>query len=139
MSCTLDQVILEKDIRILNSLSYGSFGEVKLACHLSTNTQVAVKVLDKNHNVVTDINTEVEILQSLEHRNIVPFFHVIDTLKMTYVVMLYVAGKDLAMSLRDTGYLKEDDARTYSNRSCQQCTFSIKDTLHIMILNWRIS
>ena len=40
-----------------------------------------------------------------------PFFHVMDILKLTYVVMEYVAGKDLAMILNDKGYLKEDKFR----------------------------
>ncbi|XP_040596880.1 sperm motility kinase Z-like [Mesocricetus auratus] len=58
-----------------------------------------------------DINSEVRILQSLEHRNIVRFYHVINTLEKTYVVMEYVAGNHLEMFLRDKTYLKEEEAR----------------------------
>lgn len=103
--------ILEKDFRILLSLGSGSYGEVKLACHLPTGTRVAVKVLDKNINSVADITLEVELLQSLEHRNIVRFFHMIDTLTASYIIMEYVAGEDLESCLRSLGCMKEEEAR----------------------------
>ena len=111
MTSHLEEDILDQDFRILTSLGFGSFGEVKLACHLPTNTQVAVKVLEKNTDAETDSTSEVEILQSLEHRNIVRFFHAIDTVNMTYVVMEYVPGQDLKMFLEDTDSLMENEAR----------------------------
>ena len=83
----VEEDIIENDFIILKSLGCGSFGEVKLACHLPTNTKVAVKLLERNQNAETVISSEAEILQSLEHRNIVRFSHVMDTLKLTYVVM----------------------------------------------------
>ncbi|KAL1780435.1 sperm motility kinase W, partial [Sigmodon hispidus] len=107
----MDEDMIEKDFRILTSLGCGAFGEVKLACHLPTQTRVAVKVLEKNINSVADINTEVNILRSLEHRNIVRFFHMIDTLTTTYVIMEYVAGEDLESCLRALGCLEEEEAR----------------------------
>ncbi|XP_052610684.1 putative sperm motility kinase W [Peromyscus californicus insignis] len=111
MGSHMEEDILEKDFRMLTSLGCGSFGEVKLACHLPTHTRVAVKVLEKNTNSVADISTEVNILQSLEHRNIVRFFDMIDTLSTTYVIMEYVAGEDLESCLRALGCLKEEEAR----------------------------
>ncbi|XP_042124187.1 putative sperm motility kinase W [Peromyscus maniculatus bairdii] len=111
MGSHMEEDILEKDFRMLTSLGCGSFGEVKLACHLPTHTRVAVKVLEKNTNSVADISTEVNILQSLEHRNIVRFFDMIDTLTTTYLIMEYVAGEDLESCLGALGYLKEEEAR----------------------------
>ncbi|XP_040588502.1 sperm motility kinase-like [Mesocricetus auratus] len=111
MSIALEQDILEQDFRILKSIGSGTYGEVKLACHLPTHTEVAVKVLKKKDKSLAHTHSEVEILQSLEHRNIVRFFHVIYTLKKTYVVMEYVAGKDLEIFLRDVDHLQEEEAR----------------------------
>ncbi|XP_028719381.2 putative sperm motility kinase W [Peromyscus leucopus] len=111
MGSHMEEDILEKDFRMLTSLGCGSSGEVKLACHLPTHTRVAVKILEKITNSVADISTEVNILQSLEHRNIVRFFDMIDTLSTTYVIMEYVAGKDLESCLRALGCLKEEEAR----------------------------
>nr|XP_042123825.1 putative sperm motility kinase W [Peromyscus maniculatus bairdii]XP_042123826.1 putative sperm motility kinase W [Peromyscus maniculatus bairdii]XP_042123827.1 putative sperm motility kinase W [Peromyscus maniculatus bairdii]XP_042123828.1 putative sperm motility kinase W [Peromyscus maniculatus bairdii]XP_042123829.1 putative sperm motility kinase W [Peromyscus maniculatus bairdii]XP_042123830.1 putative sperm motility kinase W [Peromyscus maniculatus bairdii] len=111
MGSHMEENILEKDFRMLISLGCGAFGEVKLACHLPTHTRVAIKVLEKNTNSVADISTEVNILQSLEHRNIVRFFHMIDTLTTTYLIMEYVAGEDLESCLQALGCLKEEEAR----------------------------
>ncbi|XP_042126013.2 putative sperm motility kinase W [Peromyscus maniculatus bairdii] len=107
----LEENILQKDFRILTSLGSGGFGEVKLACHLPTHTHVAVKVLEKTKNSLADINTEVEILQSVEHRNIVHFFHAIDTSSTTFVIMECIAGKDLEYFLRERDFLTEDEVR----------------------------
>ncbi|KAL1764071.1 sperm motility kinase W, partial [Sigmodon hispidus] len=107
----MDEDVLQKDFKILTSLGCGAFAEVNLACHLPTQTQVAIKVLEKDTNSVADINTEVNIFQSLEHRNIVQFFHMIDTLTTTYVIMEYVPGEDLKSCLRALGCLQEEEAR----------------------------
>ena len=111
MASPMEENILEKDFRMLLSLGCGSFGEVKLACHLPTRIRVAVKVLEKNINSMADITSKLELLQSLEHRNIVRFFHMIDTLTTTYVIMEYVPGEDLEKYLRALGCLKEEEAR----------------------------
>ncbi|XP_052610465.1 putative sperm motility kinase W [Peromyscus californicus insignis] len=111
MDSQIEEEILEKDFRMLTSLWCGSFRGANLACHLPTHTQVAVKVLEKNTNSVADISTQVNILQSLEHRNIVRLFDMIDTLSTTYVIMEYVAGEDLESCLRALGCLKEEEAR----------------------------
>ncbi|OBS71096.1 hypothetical protein A6R68_00363, partial [Neotoma lepida] len=39
------------------------------------------------------------------------FFHMIDTLTTTYVIMEYVAGEDLKSCLRALGCLEEEEAR----------------------------
>lgn len=57
------------------------------------------------------ISFEVNILQSLEHRNIVQFFLITDTLTTIYANMESVAGKDLEMFLRNIDYIKEEEAR----------------------------
>ena len=103
--------IIEKDFRILARLQFGSFGEVELACHLPTHTQVAVKILKKANNHLDDITSEGKIHQSLEHRNIVQLFHVIDTPTVTYMVMEFVEGRDLQMFLSERDYLKEEEAK----------------------------
>ncbi|XP_052600828.1 putative sperm motility kinase W [Peromyscus californicus insignis] len=111
MASPSEENILEKDFRILTSLGSGAYGEVKLACHLPTQTQVAVKVLEKKKNSLARINTEAKILQSVEHRNIVHFFHVIDTSSTTFVIMEYIAGKNLEYLIRERYFLKEDEVR----------------------------
>ncbi|KAK7807792.1 hypothetical protein U0070_000107, partial [Myodes glareolus] len=111
MAVSLDPNILQKNFRILKPLAAGSFGEVKLACHIPTKTKVAIKVLRKKSNALCEIKSEIKILQSLEHSNIIQFFHIIDTQSRTYIVMEYVAGKDLKLFISEVGYVKEQEAR----------------------------
>ncbi|KAK7828501.1 hypothetical protein U0070_009010 [Myodes glareolus] len=111
MAVSSDPNILQKDFRILTPLAAGSFGEVKLACHIPTKTTVAVKILRKKSNILGEINSEAKILQSLEHSNIIKFFHIIDTWSRTYIVMEYVAGKDLKVFISEVRHLKEQEAR----------------------------
>ncbi|XP_057650305.1 putative sperm motility kinase W [Chionomys nivalis] len=111
MASPWDDDILDKEFKILTPLGVGTFREVKLACHIPTKTQVAVKILRKKSNTVDEMNSEVKILQTLEHSNIIHFFHVIDTQSKTYLIMEYVAGKDLQMFLSEVGCLKEQEAR----------------------------
>ena len=42
---TYEEETLSDHYVLLNTLGKGAFGEVKLACHLLTNTKVAVKIL----------------------------------------------------------------------------------------------
>ncbi|XP_050016503.1 sperm motility kinase-like [Alexandromys fortis] len=111
MASPWDEDILDKDFKILKPLGVGSFGEVKLACHIPTNSHVAIKILSKKSNAMNEMNSEVKILQTLEHSNIIHFFHVIDTQSRTYIITEYVAGKDLWMFLREVRCLKEQEAR----------------------------
>ncbi|KAM7328683.1 hypothetical protein ACRRTK_012775 [Alexandromys fortis] len=111
MASPWNEDILDKDFKILTPLGVGSFGEVKLACHIPTKTEVAVKILSKKSNALDEIDSEVKILQTLEHSNIIHFFHVIDTQSTTYIIMEYVAGKDLHMFLSEVLCLKEQEAR----------------------------
>lgn len=59
MSIALEQDILEQDFRILKSIGSGTYGEVKLACHLPTHTEVAVKVLKKKDKSLAHTHSEV--------------------------------------------------------------------------------
>ncbi|XP_013206481.1 LOW QUALITY PROTEIN: sperm motility kinase-like, partial [Microtus ochrogaster] len=111
MASPWDEDILDKDFKILTPLGVGTFREVKLACHLPTKAQVAVKILSKKSNSLGEMNSEVKILQTLEHRNIILFFHVVDTLSRTYIITEYVAGRDLQIFLSEVGCLKKQEAR----------------------------
>ncbi|KAM7318866.1 hypothetical protein ACRRTK_021978 [Alexandromys fortis] len=111
MASAWKEHILDKDFKILTPLGVGSFGDMKLACHIPTKTHVYVKILSKKSNALDEIDSEVKILQTLEHSNIIQFFHVIETESKTYIIMEYVAGKDLRMFLREVRCLKEQEAR----------------------------
>ncbi|XP_038199711.1 sperm motility kinase-like [Arvicola amphibius] len=111
MDSLREEDILKKNYKFLSSLGCGAFGEVILAQHLPTKTQVAIKVLEKEYNDEEYIRSEVAIHKSLHHNNIIQLFHAINTLQATYLVMEYLEGKDLLMLIREVGCLQEEEAR----------------------------
>ena len=111
-----EEDILKKNYKFLTSLGCGAFGEVILAQHLPTKTQVAIKVLEKEYNDEEYIRSEVAIHKSLQHSNIIQLFHAINTLQTTYLIMEYHKGKDLVMLIREVGCLKEEEARPIINQ-----------------------
>ncbi|XP_075835274.1 sperm motility kinase-like [Microtus pennsylvanicus] len=116
MASPQEEDILKKNYKFLSLLGCGAFGEVILAQHLPTKTQVAIKVLEKEYNEEEYINSEVAIHKSLHHRNIIQFFHAINTLRTTYLVMEYLEGKDLVMLINEVGCLTEEEARPIFNQ-----------------------
>ncbi|XP_055470771.1 sperm motility kinase X-like [Psammomys obesus] len=96
--------------KILRTLGKGGFAEVKLACHLHTEVQVAVKILKKGSNEPNN-ETEIDIIKVLEHPNIIKLFHIINTREHTYMVMEHAAHGDLVSHIEKVGCLQEKQAQ----------------------------
>ncbi|XP_051059348.1 sperm motility kinase X-like [Phodopus roborovskii] len=103
-----DEAPLRNSYKILNTICQGSFGEVKLACHLLTKTQVAMKVLPRNSSFVT---SEIDIMKSLSHPNVIQLYQIINTTVNTYLVMEYASGGGLLDRIQEDGHLQEEEAR----------------------------
>ncbi|KAL6084092.1 hypothetical protein STEG23_006007 [Scotinomys teguina] len=96
---------------IMDTIGQGSFGLVKLAYHRLTGTLVAIKTVKnrgENHHFIL---REVEILQRLQHPNIIQLFEVIVTTPKTYSVLEFVQKEDLWVQVKDKGRLPEDEAQ----------------------------
>ncbi|XP_027290000.1 sperm motility kinase-like [Cricetulus griseus] len=96
---------------ILRSLGKGNFAEVKLAYHLHTEVQVAVKVLHNGTNNDFSINTEIDMYKTLNHPYIIKLFHIINTKEYTYMVLEHAARGDLVSYIGRVGRLQEEQAR----------------------------
>ncbi|XP_025049042.1 serine/threonine-protein kinase MARK2 [Alligator sinensis] len=81
--------------RLLKTIGKGNFAKVKLARHVLTGKEVAVKIIDKtqlNSSSLQKLFREVRIMKVLNHPNIVKLFEVIETEKTLYLVMEYASG-----------------------------------------------
>ncbi|XP_040610251.1 sperm motility kinase-like [Mesocricetus auratus] len=108
---TSEEETLSDHYVILRTLGKGNFAEVKLACHLQTEEQVAIKVLQNGTRNDFSIQTELDILKTLDHPYIIKLFHVINTEDYTYMVLEHAAGGDLVSHIERVGSLQEEEAQ----------------------------
>ncbi|XP_043948373.1 serine/threonine-protein kinase MARK2-like [Drosophila biarmipes] len=100
--------------KIIKTLGKGNFAKVKLAIHVPTGREVAIKVIDKtafNASAREKLYREVKIMKLLNHPNIVRLFQVIESERSLYLVMEYASGGELFDHLVKNGRMREPDAR----------------------------
>ncbi|XP_033860270.1 serine/threonine-protein kinase MARK1 isoform X6 [Acipenser ruthenus] len=109
--------------RLLKTIGKGNFAKVKLARHILTGREVAVKIIDKTQLNPTSLQKfhmtllskqlfrEVRIMKILNHPNIVKLFEVIETEKTLYLIMEYASGGEVFDYLVAHGRMKEKEAR----------------------------
>ncbi|XP_039200745.1 maternal embryonic leucine zipper kinase isoform X2 [Crotalus tigris] len=106
---------LLKYYEIHETIGTGGFAKVKLARHLLTGEQVAVKIMDKLTlgDDLPRIKTEIEAMKSLSHQNICRLYHVIETPKKIFMVLEYCPGGELFDYIIAKDRLAEDEARVF--------------------------
>uniref|UniRef100_A0A3Q0RJR4 MAP/microtubule affinity-regulating kinase 3 n=1 Tax=Amphilophus citrinellus TaxID=61819 RepID=A0A3Q0RJR4_AMPCI len=100
--------------RLLKTIGKGNFAKVKLARHILTGREVAIKIIDKtqlNPTSLQKVFREVRIMKTLNHPNIVQLFEVIETEKTLYLIMEYASGGEVFDYLVAHGRMKEKEAR----------------------------
>ncbi|XP_052006641.1 MAP/microtubule affinity-regulating kinase 3-like isoform X2 [Xyrauchen texanus] len=111
----LDEVHpLVGNYRLLKTIGKGNFAKVKLARHILTGSEVAIKMIDKtqlNPTSLQKLSREVTIMKNLNHPNIVKLFEVIETEKTLFLVMEYASGGEVFDYLVAHGRMKEKEAR----------------------------
>ncbi|NIG59904.1 serine/threonine-protein kinase MARK2-like [Pontoporia blainvillei] len=103
-----------EDYEILHTIGEGSFAKVKLARHIVTRTQVAVKVIKKRHQSFSTFQArfrEVFSMRALNHPNIVKMLGVIETEETLFLVMEYLSGGDMFSYLMIPGRMTEAEAQ----------------------------
>ncbi|XP_075771485.1 MAP/microtubule affinity-regulating kinase 4 isoform X1 [Pelodiscus sinensis] len=112
-SCTDEQPHVG-NYRLLKTIGKGNFAKVKLARHILTGREVAIKIIDKtqlNPTSLQKLFREVRIMKGLNHPNIVKLFEVIETEKTLYLVMEYASAGEVFDYLVSHGRMKEKEAR----------------------------
>ncbi|CAH8428567.1 unnamed protein product [Schistosoma turkestanicum] len=87
--------------KLIRTLGRGNFAKVKLAQHVSTGREVAVKVIDKtqlNQASLKKLFREVNIMKMLNHPNIVRLYEVIESERHVYLVMEYAENVKVKFS-----------------------------------------
>lgn len=108
------------DYTVISLLGRGSFGQVKrksytVAVHNGTNTQVALKFLNKsrvNRESFSRIKTEIEILKKLAHPSIMALYDVINSAESLVLVTEYLPGGELYNLIQEKGSLTECQAKS---------------------------
>jgi len=94
----------------------GAFGKVVLGVHKLTSKKVAIKVIDKanlkDEYRRNKVKTEIKILTTLRHPNIVKLLEVFESSKHVFIVMEYGNRGDLLDYVRKKRRITETDART---------------------------
>ncbi|OCT81710.1 hypothetical protein XELAEV_18024218mg [Xenopus laevis] len=114
IAATADEQPHIGNYRLLKTIGKGNFAKVKLARHVLTGKEVAVKIIDKtqlNSSSLQKLFREVRIMKVLNHPNIVNLFEVIETEKTLYLVMEYASGGEVFDYLVAHGRMKEKEAR----------------------------
>ncbi|KAM8705674.1 hypothetical protein ACLKA7_010043 [Drosophila subpalustris] len=100
--------------KIIKTLGKGNFAKVKLALHVPTGREVAIKVIDKtqlNTSARQKLYREVRIMKLLDHPNIVRLFQVIESERTLYLIMEYASRGELFDHLVKNGRMREREAR----------------------------
>ncbi|XP_025198849.1 serine/threonine-protein kinase MARK2-like isoform X3 [Melanaphis sacchari] len=100
--------------KLLKTIGKGNFAKVKLAKHVPTGKEVAIKIIDKTQLLPGSLQKlfrEVRIMKMLDHPNIVKLLQVIETEKTLYLVMEYASGGEVFDYLVLHGRMREKEAR----------------------------
>lgn len=93
-------------------LGEGGFAKVRLATHLATRQNVAIKCLDKIKlgAELPRIYNEIECLKRLKHQNIARLYQVFETNTVIYLVLEYCAGGELFDYIVSKSKLEETES-----------------------------
>uniref|UniRef100_A0A8C3HLL9 non-specific serine/threonine protein kinase n=1 Tax=Chrysemys picta bellii TaxID=8478 RepID=A0A8C3HLL9_CHRPI len=110
-SCTDEQPHIG-NYRLLKTIGKGNFAKVKLARHILTGREVAIKIIDKTQLNPTSLQ---KVSRELGHDPClcvtVKLFEVIETEKTLYLVMEYASAGEVFDYLVSHGRMKEKEAR----------------------------
>ncbi|KAJ8750757.1 hypothetical protein K2173_015938 [Erythroxylum novogranatense] len=97
------------------TIGEGTFAKVKLAMDTTNGHHVAIKIIDKNmvmeSNLKNQVQREIRTMKLLHHPNIVRIHEVLGTKTKIYIVMEYVAGGQLSDKLSYAKKLGDSEAR----------------------------
>ncbi|VDP76508.1 unnamed protein product [Echinostoma caproni] len=112
--CIDDQPHVGK-YKFIRTIGKGNFAKVKLASHVITGKEVAIKIIDKTQLSPSSrqkLFREVHLMKLLDHPNIVKLFEIIENDRILYLVMEFASGGEVFDYLVTHGRMKEKEARS---------------------------
>ena len=101
------------DMKYLGTIDHGAFGTVLHVLDLTTNKDMAVKVINKNatrYSHIDKMKEEVSILRILSHPNIVKFYGYIETTNQLLIKMEYIKYGSLKQWIKKRDKISEEEA-----------------------------
>ena len=101
------------DFKYIKTIDHGAFGTVIHVIEISTNRDMAIKVIKKTHLSLTQIEKvkeEISILKKLNHENIVKFFGFFETNNQLLIKMEYVKYGTLSKWMKNHKTITENEA-----------------------------
>ena len=104
---------LDSDMKYIETIDHGAFGTVLHVLDLTTNKDIAVKVINKiglSYSYIEKVKEEISILRILKHPNIVKFFGYIETNSQLLIKMEYIKFGTLRHWINQREKINEEEA-----------------------------
>ena len=104
---------LPKNMKFIEELEHGAFGQVILVRECFQNIELAIKVINKigaGSETIKRMKEEISILKKLEHENIVKFYGYIETNNQLLIEMEYIKYGTLGKWMKEKRKITEVEA-----------------------------
>ena len=101
------------DFKYIETIDHGAFGTVIHVIEISTNKDMAIKVINKSNSpssLIKKIKEEISVLKKLNHENIIKFFGFFETINQLLIKMEYVKYGTLRKWMKNHNKISEEDA-----------------------------
>ena len=106
------------DLKYIETIDHGAFGTVIHVLEISSNKDMAIKVINKSGARLSSINKmkeEISILRQLNHENIVKFFGFLETNSQLLIKMEYIKYGTLSHWIKNHKKISEEEASIILN------------------------
>ena len=104
---------LGNDYKYIETIDHGAFGTVIHVIEISTNKDMAIKVINKTNSrqsLIEKVKEEISILKQLNHQNIVKFFGFFETINQLLIKMEYVKYGTLSKWIKNHKKISEEES-----------------------------
>ena len=101
------------DLKYVETIDHGSFGTIIHVIEISSNKDMAVKVINKSGEKLSMINKmkeEISILKQINHENIVKFYGFFETNNQLLIKMEYIKYETLNHWIKNHKTISEEEA-----------------------------